>query len=67
MVDKVAPWSKWPEECGRRDGIRLVVCRGGGICILKDIFCFFEILRIRGLSMFRFDLHSLINQNKKIH
>ena len=33
MVDKVAPWSKWPEECGRRDGIRLVVCRCGGICI----------------------------------
>ena len=25
----------------------------------------FEILRIRGLSMFRFDLHSLRNQNKK--
>ena len=27
-------------------------------------FCFFDILRIRGLSMFRFDLHSLRNQNK---
>ena len=26
---------------------------------------FIEILRIRGLSMFRFDLHSLRNQNKK--
>ena len=30
-------------------------------------FGFIEILRIRGLSMFRFDLHSLRNQNKKIH
>ena len=28
-------------------------------------FGFIEILRIRGLSMFRFDLHSLRNQNKK--
>ena len=28
---------------------------------------FIEILRIRGLSMFRFDLHSLRIQNKKIH
>ena len=27
-------------------------------------FGFIEILRIRGLSMFRFDLHSLRNQNK---
>ena len=34
---------------------------------IEGYILFFEILRIRGLSMFRFDLHSLRNQNKKIH
>ena len=33
---------------------------------IEGYILFFEILRIRGLSMFRFDLHSLRNQNKKI-
>ena len=32
---------------------------------IEGYILFFEILRIRGLSMFRFDLHSLRNQNKK--
>lgn len=32
---------------------------------IEGYILFFEILRIRGLSMFRFVLHSLRNQNKK--
>ena len=38
MVDKVAPWSKWPEGCSRRNGIRLVVCRCGSVYIKNFIF-----------------------------
>lgn len=48
----------------RRNGIRLVACRCSGLCISKDILLFFLMLRIRGLSMSCFVLHSLINQNK---
>ena len=43
------PWPMWILAISRRNGIRMVVCRCGGICIQKDIFCFFDILRIRGL------------------
>ena len=58
----------------------VIARRGGGVrsarwdsvgCVsmwwhmyIEGYILFFEILRIRGLSMFRFDLHSLRNQNK---
>ena len=58
----------------------VIAKRGGGVrsakwdsngCVsmwwymyIEGYFLFFEILRIRGLSMFRFVLHSLRNQNK---
>ena len=41
------------------------LCVGVVVYIEGYYFGFIEILRIRGLSMFRFDLHSLRNQNKK--
>ena len=38
MVDKVAPGPSGPEECGRRNGIRLVVCQCGSVYIKNFIF-----------------------------
>ena len=63
MVDKVAQGDK------RGESVRSAIWDSNG-CVSMWWYMYiegyiFEILRIRGLSMSRFDLHSLRNQNKK--